>query len=31
MSTAGRSGFDASKHSYFPVPLSEIQANTAID
>ncbi|SHJ38491.1 Starch-binding associating with outer membrane [Arenibacter nanhaiticus] len=31
MSAAGRSGFDASKHSYFPVPLSEIQANTAID
>ncbi|NKI25471.1 RagB/SusD family nutrient uptake outer membrane protein [Arenibacter sp. 6A1] len=31
MAAAGRSGFDASKHSYFPVPLSEIQANTAID
>ncbi len=31
MNTAGRSGFDATTHSYFPIPLSEIQANTAID
>lgn len=31
MSAAGRSGFDASRHSYFPVPLSEIQSNTAIE
>ncbi|WP_245799589.1 RagB/SusD family nutrient uptake outer membrane protein [Cellulophaga omnivescoria] len=31
MNEAGRSGFNATQHSYFPVPLSEIQANTAID
>jgi hypothetical protein len=31
MQAAGRSGFSAAEHSYFPVPLSEIQANTLID
>lgn len=31
MSAAGRSGFSAATHSYLPVPLSEIQANSAID
>lgn len=31
MQTAGRSGFSAASHSYLPVPLSEIQANPAID
>ena len=31
MGAAGRSGFSADKHAYFPVPLSEVQANTLID
>jgi len=31
MQAAGRSGFSAAEHSYLPVPLSEIQANSKID
>jgi len=31
MTAAGRSGFSAANHSYLPVPLSEIQANSAIN
>jgi len=31
MQAAGRTGFSASTHAYLPVPLSEIQANSAID
>ena len=31
MQAAGRSGFSAIEHSYLPVPLSEIQANSKID
>lgn len=31
MQAAGRTGFSAPKHSYLPVPLSEIQANSKID
>lgn len=31
MQTAGRTGFNAAAHSYLPVPLSEIQANSEID
>ncbi|CAM1334736.1 RagB/SusD family nutrient uptake outer membrane protein [Tenacibaculum aestuariivivum] len=31
MQAAGRSEFSASKHSYFPVPLTEIQANSKIN
>lgn len=30
MQAAGRTGFSAASHSYLPIPLSEIQANTAI-
>ncbi|BDW93528.1 RagB/SusD family nutrient uptake outer membrane protein [Allomuricauda sp. XS_ASV26] len=30
MQAAGRSGFSAAEHSYFPVPLSEIQANPMV-
>lgn len=31
MQDAGRSGFSTVKHAYLPVPLAEIQANSAID
>lgn len=31
MQAAGRTGFDASQHSYFPIPLSEIQTNNLIN
>lgn len=31
MQAAGRTGFSASEHSYLPVPLSEIQANSKIE
>lgn len=31
MQAAGRSGFSAAEHSYLPIPLTEIQANSAID
>ncbi len=31
MQTAGRTGFSSAQHSYLPVPLSEIQANSEID
>ncbi|WP_417368787.1 RagB/SusD family nutrient uptake outer membrane protein [Gelidibacter japonicus] len=31
MQAAGRSNFSAASHAYFPIPLSEIQTNSAID
>lgn len=31
MQAAGRTGFNAAEHAYFPIPLSEIQANPMID
>ncbi len=31
MQTAGRTGFNASQHSYLPVPLSEIQTNDLVN
>ncbi|UNY99803.1 RagB/SusD family nutrient uptake outer membrane protein [Zhouia spongiae] len=31
MQAAGRTGFSADKHSYFPVPLTEIQANPEVN
>ena len=31
MQAAGRTGFSANKHSYFPVPLTEVQANPEIN
>lgn len=31
MQAAGRTNFNAASHSYFPIPLSEIQSNSAIN
>lgn len=31
MQAAGRTGFNASEHAYFPIPLSEIQANPEVN
>ena len=31
MQAVGRTGFSAAQHSYLPVPLSEIQANSEVD
>ncbi len=31
MQAVGRTGFNASEHSYFPIPLSEIQTNNLVD